>query len=329
MESCRARYEWAMTQTTPPALPKKLRSWADDTKKPSLGRHPDVGDITRYVAARGALRLIERDPGVREGTDPEAVHQARVATRRLRADLKSLEPILDRRWTKRIRDELKWLGAILGEVRELDVLQGHLNDAISESDDLDPTGRDGDQIISVMVEQRRLRHLELVDVMGGRRYVELLKDLVAAAQEPPLRTGVKPTKSGRKVLRKVIATSWRRTKKAADGIDDRSPVTELHEVRKRAKRARYAAELGTPVFSPDAKKLSIRITEVQDVLGELNDAVTLATWLQEEAPYRLDPSAAFLAGRLTERQLQKVTALRRLWRGSWSEIKPRHTKWLR
>src|SRR4029453_19574877 len=74
--------------------------------------------------ARGeqVRRPLLHDPGVRLGSDPEELHQMRVATRRLRAFLRAGRDLLDRSWSEPLRDELGWLGRALGPARDLDVL---------------------------------------------------------------------------------------------------------------------------------------------------------------------------------------------------------------
>ena len=75
------------------------------------------------------IRLLRHDPGVRLGIDIEDVHQARVATRRLRSDLRTFQPLLDEAWADALRDELRWLGAELGRVRDAEVLRDRLRAA--------------------------------------------------------------------------------------------------------------------------------------------------------------------------------------------------------
>ena len=87
-----------------------------------LDRRSTAADVLTAGLMRAAVRLIENDPGVRIGEDDEAVHQARVATRRMRSDLRTFAPLLDEGWSTPLRDELRWLGDALGEVREADVL---------------------------------------------------------------------------------------------------------------------------------------------------------------------------------------------------------------
>src|SRR5581483_10955800 len=73
-----------------------------------------------YIAAQRDA-LIANDPGVRRG-DPDAVHDMRVALRRLRSTLHTFRPALDTARTEPLREELKWLGQVLGAVRDNDVL---------------------------------------------------------------------------------------------------------------------------------------------------------------------------------------------------------------
>src|SRR5205814_5216193 len=87
-----------------------------------------AGDAVRAAMAAGVARLLRHDPGVRIGDDPEDVHQARVATRRLRPDLRTFRPLLDQARSEALRDELKWLADLLGANRDADVLMERLRE---------------------------------------------------------------------------------------------------------------------------------------------------------------------------------------------------------
>ena len=76
---------------------------------PDLGADASAGNVVRRAIALSAIRLIRHDPVVRLDTDPEGVHQARVATRRLRSDLRTFRPLVDAAWSSALRDELGWL----------------------------------------------------------------------------------------------------------------------------------------------------------------------------------------------------------------------------
>jgi inorganic triphosphatase YgiF len=70
------------------------------------GAEATAGDVVRYAIASSVDRYLRHEPSVRVAEDPEAVHQARVATRRLRSDLRTFGPLVDEQWTNAIRQEL-------------------------------------------------------------------------------------------------------------------------------------------------------------------------------------------------------------------------------
>src|SRR5579872_6284418 len=89
-----------------------------------------AGEIVRAAVAADAARLLANDPGARRGDDVEGVHQARVATRRLRSNLRTFAPLLRRGSTDDLADELRWLGRRFGTVRDLDVLRQRFTKAV-------------------------------------------------------------------------------------------------------------------------------------------------------------------------------------------------------
>lgn len=68
--------------------------------------------------------LRDHEAGARGGRDPEDLRKMRVAVRRLRAILRASRPLFEAKWVKGLRSELDWLGTVLGEARDLDVLRG-------------------------------------------------------------------------------------------------------------------------------------------------------------------------------------------------------------
>src|SRR5207245_5112768 len=97
---------------------------AGSPEVPPVRLHPgsQAGDAVRAALAAGVTRLLRHDPGVRIGDDLEDVHQARVATRRLRSDLRTFRALLDPEQSGSLRDELKWAADLLGDLRDADVL---------------------------------------------------------------------------------------------------------------------------------------------------------------------------------------------------------------
>ena len=94
--------------------------------KPPRRKAKPINHLTAMLEAQYRA-ILQHDPGTRLGSDPEELHQHRVAIRRLRALLQAAKPMLDAEWVKDVRRELAWAGGALGEVRDLDVLLGHLD----------------------------------------------------------------------------------------------------------------------------------------------------------------------------------------------------------
>src|SRR5207247_2039150 len=81
-----------------------------------------AGDLLQHVIALSVASLMRHDPGVRLGDDPEDVHRARVATRRLRSQLRTFRRMLDPAWGNSLREDLRWLGTGVGSVRDTHVV---------------------------------------------------------------------------------------------------------------------------------------------------------------------------------------------------------------
>src|SRR4029453_14761866 len=159
------------------------------------------------AALRGQYtELLTHDPGTRLGSDPEDLHQLRVATRRLRAFLRAGRPLVDRDWADALRDELVWLGGSLGPVRDLDVLIEHLRADVESLDDEDREA--ASTLLGELTKERRTARRRLLRALGSDRYLQLL-DRVEAAAEPPLTaeadTGLRDIWQGEhKRLRKTV-----------------------------------------------------------------------------------------------------------------------------
>ena len=202
---------------------------------PALNRRSTVEDLARAALANGTHRLVAADPIVRVGEDPEGVHQARVATRRLRSDLRTLRPVLDRAWSEPLRDELRWIGGLLGRVRDADVLSELLAE---HADELRPGHHAwATSLIRQIEDQRAADRTTLLQAMSSTRYSALLDRLVEGARSPRLRTPA--TKRSKKKVDKVAARllrkPWKRLRDQVRRLAADPPDQELHEVRKSAK----------------------------------------------------------------------------------------------
>lgn len=281
-----------------------------------------VDDVVRSMIASSTLRLIKSDAAVRLGLDPEGVHQARVATRRLRSDLRTVRTMLEPDWRRRLREELGWLGAELGRVRDLDVLGARLREHASSLTDDDAAS------VAKVLDRLRARHdaarAELSSAMRAPRYVALLDALVEASREPRVLGGVAGERA-LDVMGTLMERPWRHLEGLCDDLGPGSTDAELHEARILAKRVRYAAEALTPVFGKPARRIARRAESLQQVLGAHQDAVMAISWLREQAG-GVTPRVAFTAGRLAGIEAVARDEARRAWPEAWRRLREKRLR---
>ncbi|MGZ4133398.1 MAG: CYTH and CHAD domain-containing protein, partial [Actinomycetota bacterium] len=209
-----------------------------DVVVPELSDDPTAADVIRRALATAVVRLTLHDAPVRLNEDPEGVHQARVASRRLRSDLHTFEPLLDLAQLGHVRGELSWLGDLLGETRDADVLLDRLRRRIEE---LPPTEQPGaSHAVDALQGSDKELHARLMEGLGSPRYAALLDELVWLANDPPCTEAA--AAPAVETLPAVVDRPWKTLRKAVDRTEEDPSDAALHAVRIRAKRLRYAAE---------------------------------------------------------------------------------------
>ncbi len=282
-----------------------------------------AAEAIRQAIAASVDRLVRHDPVVREGVDPEGVHQARVATRRLRSDLRTFAPMLDEQWSQGVRDELRDLAAVLGAVRDGDVLLARLRGAAATLPE--EVREQAEPILDDLAATRDADRATLLAAMDGQPYRDLLADFARAAEAP--HTLEAAEQEAHLVLPGLAARPWRRLRRAVGALGDHPPDAALHEVRILAKRARYAAEAVASVAGPDAGSFARKVAGLQEVLGEHHDAVVAGQWLRQAA--RRHPEAAFAAGTLAGLEQAEAERRRREWPAAWKAAsRKRLRRWM-
>jgi CHAD domain-containing protein len=275
-------------------------------------RKATVGDALLAHVREQVAELLARDRGARVD-EPDAVHKMRVAARRLRSALATYRPILDRTRTDPVRDELKWLGQVLGGPRDAEVLRDRLRAMVA---DLPPELVLGPVLRRIGLEMRqrhRDAHAAAVRELDSDRYLRLLDTLEGLVDDPPL-TG-RADEPAADQLPVLVRRAARRVDRAAKAVDAASSPhardEHLHEVRKSAKRARYAAESATPVVGAPAKRLGERMEAVQELLGEHQDSVTARATIRElGVAAHLSGENGFTFGLLHEMEHQRAETAR-------------------
>jgi CHAD domain-containing protein len=304
-------------------MPKLVRALGTRTAEPPdfvihdrLSASQPAAYAIQAAIGRGVRRIILNDAGTRLG-DVEALHQMRVGARRLRSDLRAFAPLLERSAVDHLRSELRWLGGALGDVRDVDVIRDRLRrHATDLNGDLEP--------LFLMVRERHaVARASLLSILRSTRYVELLEALVSANQSPPL--SALAWEPSREVLPRLVATIWDRLARDARSVDESDPGADYHRVRIKAKRLRYAAEAVAPALGgkrgKGARELARRAARIQDVLGEMQDAVTAQGIVRDTVrEHPEDGPLNFAAGRLVERESKHARAAGTDFTRAWQKL---------
>lgn len=278
--------------------------------EPMTARRKDPPAVHVRVRLDTQLRaLLEYESGTRSGLDPEDLHQMRVTVRRLRAAINAEGADLAD-MAGRLQVELKWLGNVLGLVRDIDVQLERLRTeaAVFDEDERAAVER----LLAGLISERKAARRRMLTALRSRRYTALLEALAAAAiSEPGASNGKRPV-----AMTDVIHKPYRKLRKAVAALGEDPPDDDLHALRIKGKRLRYAAELvGQP-----AKDLVKATKGFQEVLGEHQDAAVAEETIRRLVTGHEDPEVIFVAGRLVEREHARRLAFRAQWRDRWAAV---------
>jgi CHAD domain-containing protein len=285
-------------------------------------RHPAASEVVLTYLGEQTARLKSLDSAVRR-EEPDGVHQMRVTARRLRAALQSFTEILPAPATRRLREDLKWLGGVLGEARDCEVLEQHLRTELADTPVELVLGPAQARVQAHFAPREAAARSAVLEALDSQRYYALLDGLDQLLEDPPVNADSALGADGAGVLAAAVARAYRRTRRRLRRARRTQAGPErdvaLHEGRKAAKRARYAAEATQPVFGERARRFARRMKSVQSVLGDHQDAViagAVARDIGVEA-YRAGENA-FSFGMLCERAhrdaLDYEDQARRVWK---------------
>ena len=267
------------------------------------------GEAFRHVAL-GCLRHLRLNEDVwRHARDPEALHQMRVALRRLRTALWLFRPMLagDARATA-LGDEIKRVTEPFGRARNLDVfLESTLPEEIARRPD-----EPGLVALRERLETERDRAHDAVGaILASPEWRGLLLDLLAWIEAGPWREGAGKLRDApaRELATEVLERLRRRIAKRGRHIERLDPEAR-HRVRIAGKKLRYGAEFFAGLYGGRKarrrhKAFAAALSDLQDHLGGLNDLATahaVMAGLADESgpkPDALDGQALFAAGLAT------------------------------
>jgi CHAD domain-containing protein len=274
--------------------------------------HSTAAEVVRYSLCSSVEQLLRCDAPLRLTMDAEAVHKARVATRKLRSDLRTYMPLLDEAWTRALRNDVKWLADELGAVRDADVLLERLRGRATRLPLEDQKAADA--VIAIFDKECSAARDRLAKLLRQKRYLDLLDELVTAAAEP--RFAAKASEPALDVLPSLVRRRWKQLCKAVDGLSDPPGDDQLHQVRIKAKKCRYAAEAAGPVGGKPVARFAKRVAKLQTILGDLHDAVVAEQRLRE---VRDGHALVFAAGAMASMEARVAEEARASWKKAWKK----------
>lgn len=312
------------------ALARMLGALAPAAPPRWSGRKNTAGSVLLAYLGSQVDRLVAREQALRED-EPDAVHQMRVASRRIRSALRTYGGLLEGPRVAHVVTELQWLGRALAGDRDLEVIRTRIGAAL---DDLPP------ELVLGPVRAQVTRHFArgqaearaaVLATVDGARYTALQGALARLLTDPPLsRPARRPAK---KVMPAMVARTARKlgsrmdaAVRAVEGADVEGGTdhdTALHRARRTGKQLRYATEVVRPVVGSDAKRFSKSLEQLQDELGAHQDAVVARETLRElgaraGAENQNGFTFGLLYGRDVERAREIEAGVPQVWARVWT-----------
>jgi len=225
-------------------------------------------------------RLIDEIPGVQLGRDIEAIHDMRVASRRLATGLDVFKSCLPKKKSKIWRDSIRKVTFALGNARDLDIQIAQLTDLYGEK--LEATYKPGYNRLLLRLKQKRSKAQKKVNkTVFNLNESEALEQMILWLEkhrEPDQLSEPYPPSLLHKAY-PSIAAALEGFLMHSDFITSEADSDKLHAMRIAGKRLRYTMEIFAPLYAGELKPFILAMKDIQDTLGEYHDADVWATWL--------------------------------------------------
>ena len=289
------------------------------------GPDEDISRLAYYVLHKQLIEMLHHEGEAWEGLEPEGVHQMRVATRRIRAGLRLFQDSLPSNRIDSLIRDFRWLADLLGEVRDLDVYFENYEkyQAMLNQED----GAELSPFRDVLQQQWNRARKKLIAGLESKRYARLVERFKGFAEKQANRAGNRQERDSRIISKAGPNLASRRLKrvlKIGRSVASDSPLELLHELRINCKKLRYAYEFFEPVFGAKVKKLIVPLKNLQDILGNHQDAIVAGEKLREYAeliPVRKKNLGLLLAlGQLVSNKQQVAEKLRKDFAKAWRKF---------
>jgi len=272
--------------------------------------HDATGSAARSALAFYVRALTAQVAGAQIG-EAEPVHQLRITARRLRSAARLFAPFISALRPKEIDARLKWLGKQAGAVRDLDVLEKLLRKRAKK---LEPqVAKDLEPLFEELRIRRAKAAENLAASLASRRYTSLVAKLSA-----PIAITSRGDVAFGSVAGELFAPMLKAMMRAGERMHEDPLPEELHRLRKRAKKSRYALEMMVAIDEKQLRVLLKKLEDLQELLGSYHDAVVAVSWIQEfVTSHALAASVAFACGALAQTLQRSEQKLKRRRLREW------------
>jgi inorganic triphosphatase YgiF len=291
---------------------------------PVLGGAMDAGEAFREIAASALAQMHANEHGVVHGSDPEYLHQMRVGIRRLRSAFRLFRDLLGDAVEAEARS-LREIADALAPARDWDVL---VTETLPEAAAELALQQAAPALIEACERQRQRARTRAIRSIKAAEYQDAMMALGRLLAMPGGPSGSDAwRRPARECALRILAHWHARVLKRGRRIGDRSSA-ELHRLRIAVKQLRYAVEFFNGLF--DSRRMAAlrgRLARLQDILGSINDAASVAPLLESAAATGA-PGAQAAAESVVAWCGDRAAADRAELRAAWRRFRAEPLPWL-
>lgn len=282
----------------------------------ALTARMSVKDTFQAIAQASLGHFMANERVLLASGDSEAIHQMRVALRRLRSALKLFAPLVEGPDLAQIKENIRWLLGALGPARDEEIF---LSEIVSPTLGQWPNNPALAELSVSAASQRDEAVTAARHAVSSRRFTEILLHMGLWLESGDWR---RHHLDGRIVpyAEARLARLNRKMIKAGGKHLSTLPPEQLHDVRLLAKQMRYACEFFRPLYrGKSVKPLIARLAELQDALGVLNDISVAESRLGEYGT--AGPESARAAGLIAGWHASRRPALLAQAEHTWRRLR--------
>lgn len=280
-----------------------------------------LAEVAIAVLGRQFSVLLAKEPGARLGEDAEALHDMRVAGRRLRAALSLFADVMPEE-TPALRGQLGSVFRTLGAARDLDVQLEQLDEWLAEVPE--PDRQPLAELRSLLEDQRKKARTSMVTALDSHEWEVSVARIGRLLGGRSARLPDPAALPARAAAPDLLQAQFRKLRRRGDRIGRHSDSADFHRVRIQAKRFRYALEFFADIYHGQTRRLVKRMIGLQDILGQHQDAEIAIARLRRLAVdhgVELDPATIFAMGEIAERYRLKTATLRAGFPPAYAHVK--------